>query len=63
MPSAWHLILNVKRKSPAAVALGRKGGRARMSKMTAEERSRLGRLAATARWGKKKRGKGESQHQ
>lgn len=43
-------------KNPAAVALGKlggkKGGKARMSKMTAEERSALGKAAAEARWGK-----------
>jgi hypothetical protein len=49
----------MKRKDPAAVALGRKGGRARMSKMTAGQRRMLARLAAQARWGKK-RGKSES---
>jgi len=40
------------------VALGRKGGRARMKKMTAEQRSTVARLAANARWEKKK-GKSE----
>jgi hypothetical protein len=41
-------------KDPAAVALGRKGGlkggKARASKMTAEERSEAARRAARARW-------------
>lgn len=41
-------------KDPAAVALGRKGGlkggKARASKMTAEERSEASRKAAQARW-------------
>jgi hypothetical protein len=41
-------------KNPAAVALGRKGGlkggKARASKMTAEERSEAARRAAAARW-------------
>ena len=40
----------MKRKDPAAVTLGRKGGRARMKKMTPEERTKLGRQAAIARW-------------
>jgi hypothetical protein len=31
----------------------RKGGKARLTKMTAEERSRVARLGAQARWGKK----------
>jgi hypothetical protein len=51
-----------KRKNPAAVALGRLGGkaaagagvRARYAAMTAEERSELARKAARARWGKTK---------
>jgi len=41
-------------KDPAAVALGRKGGlkggRARAEKLTAEERSEIGKKAAKARW-------------
>jgi hypothetical protein len=41
-------------KNPAAVALGRlgglKGGKARASKLTAEERSAAARKAAQARW-------------
>jgi hypothetical protein len=49
-----------KRKNPAAVALGRlggkaaagKGGRVRFGKMTPEERSELGRRAVRARWAK-----------
>jgi hypothetical protein len=47
-----------KRKNPHAVALGRrggkKGGKARMAALTAEERSALGKLAARAK--KRKRG-------
>jgi hypothetical protein len=46
------------RKNPAAVALGRKGGKkggpARAAKMTAEERSDSARKAVQARWAKKK---------
>jgi hypothetical protein len=49
----------MKRKNPAAVELGRKGGQARMKKMTAEERSKVASQAAKARWDKKK-GKNES---
>lgn len=45
-------------KNPAAVALGRlggkKGGKARWAKLTAEQRSEAASLAAQARWGKKK---------
>ncbi len=42
------------KKNPAAVALGRlggkKGGKARAAKMTPEERSEAARRAALARW-------------
>lgn len=48
-----------KRKNPAAVALGRKGGlvggHARAASMTAEERAESARKAAEARWGQRKR--------
>ena len=43
-----------KRKNPHAVALSRlgarKGGLARAAKLTAEERSKIARKAAEARW-------------
>ncbi len=43
-------------KNPAAVALGRlggkKGGKARAQKLTAEERSEIARRAAQSRWTK-----------
>ena len=39
-------------KDKAAQELGRKGGKARASKMTAEEREDIARLAAQARWRK-----------
>jgi len=48
----------VKRKNPAAVALGRKGGKkggpARAAAMTPEQRSDAARKAVLARWAKKK---------
>jgi hypothetical protein len=40
-------------KDPLAVEMGRRGGKARLSKMTTEERRRIAKLAAQARWGKK----------
>ena len=50
-----------KRKNPAAVALGRKGGKkggpARAAKMSKEERQESARKAAVARW-KKVKGEG-----
>jgi len=45
-----------KRKDPAAVSLGRRGGKAsaiaRMKKMTPEQRSEIARNAAQVRWKK-----------
>lgn len=45
-------------KNPAAVELGRrgglKGGKARMEKLTPEERSDLARRAAEARWARRR---------
>jgi hypothetical protein len=47
-------------KDPAAVSLGRrgglKGGPARAAKLTKEEKSEIGRKAATKRWGKQQQG-------
>lgn len=44
-------------KNPAAVALGRlggkKGGKARAAKLTKEQRSEIARRAAKARWSKR----------
>jgi hypothetical protein len=46
------------KKNPAAVALGKLGGRksrkGRMEKMTPEQRSEVARKAVTARWKKQK---------
>ena len=39
-----------KRRNPHAVALGRKGGKARLTKLTAEQRREIARKAARARW-------------
>lgn len=51
-----------KRKNPAAVALGRKGGKkggpARAAKLTAEQRSASASNAAQARWAKQSQAKG-----
>jgi hypothetical protein len=44
-------------KDPAAVALGRKGGKARIAKLSKEERSRLARLAVQTRWARAKAAK------
>lgn len=50
-------------KNPAAVELGRaggrKGGKARAAKLTAEERSESARKAAKARWAKEPNGGAE----
>jgi hypothetical protein len=49
----------VKKKNPAAVALGRlgglKGGPARMAKLSAKRRSEIARNAVMARWRAKKK--------
>ena len=54
------MAVNVKKKNPAAVALGRKGGKkggpARAAKLTPEQRSESARKAVQARWSKGKRG-------
>ena len=39
-------------KDPAAVALGKKGGKARADSLTAEERSEIAKKAAEGRWRK-----------
>jgi len=48
----------VEEKNPAAVALGklggRKGGKARAEKLTPEQRSEIARKAAKARWARKR---------
>jgi hypothetical protein len=38
-------------KDPAAVALGKKGGKARADSLTAEKRSEIAKRAAQKRWG------------
>ena len=40
-------------KDPAAVALGKKGGKARADSMTAEKRSEIAKQGAASRWSKK----------
>ncbi len=40
-------------KDAAAVSLGRRGGKARAEKMTAEERRRVAQIAAKAKWAAK----------
>jgi hypothetical protein len=47
-------ILDVKQKNPHAVALGRKGGKARAGKLSPDQRRRIAQKAAKARWGKRK---------
>lgn len=43
------------KKDPAAVALGKKGGKARAKKLTPEQLSEQGRKAISARWQKAKK--------
>lgn len=42
----------LKPKNAAAVSLGKRGAKARMSKMTAAQRSEVAKKAAKARWKK-----------
>ncbi|MGD0870253.1 MAG: hypothetical protein ABSB88_11920 [Bryobacteraceae bacterium] len=44
-----------KKKNPAAVALGRRGAKARMTKLTPEKRREVARKAIAARWAKAKK--------
>jgi hypothetical protein len=44
-----------KQKDPHAVYLGKLGGKARIEKLTAEERRDIARKAAQARWAKRKK--------
>jgi hypothetical protein len=50
-----------KKKNPAAVALGSRGGKVRAKKLTAEERResarKAGQASAVVRWGKKNNAK------
>ena len=43
------------KKNPAAVALGKRSVKARMEKLTPEQRSEIARKAAQARWTKAKK--------
>lgn len=54
MLSGWYNggMKRKRRKNPYAVALGRRGGKARLRKMTREERVRVARQAARTRWGR-----------
>jgi hypothetical protein len=45
-------LMAKKKKSSAAVALGKRGAKARMNKMTPEQRSTVAKTAAGARWAK-----------
>jgi hypothetical protein len=54
-------MAKTKDKDPNAVALGRKGGKARRNKLTAEQRKEIALKAAKARWsGRQPRGTEES---
>lgn len=54
-------VMAKKEKNPHAVALGRlgglKGGKARIAKLTPQERSELARKAVLSRWAKAKKNK------
>jgi hypothetical protein len=48
-----------KEKDPHAVALGRKGGKARLYKLTPEQRHDIARKAVMTRWAKDRLRKGK----
>jgi len=56
MPERSAIVKVMSKKNPHAVALGKlggkKGGPARMAKLTSAERTALGKRGAFARWGK-----------
>lgn len=54
MPSASLLRMS-KRKNPAAVALGRRGGKARARKASKKLLSEIGRKGAAVRWKKRRK--------
>jgi hypothetical protein len=43
-------MAKIKKKNPAAVALGRKGGKNSRANLTPEQRTALAQKAAAARW-------------
>jgi hypothetical protein len=52
-------MAKTKKKNPAAVALGRKGGKNSRANLTPEQRTKLAKKAAAARWKDKPAAKGE----
>jgi hypothetical protein len=50
---ALSMLLMAKKKNAAAVELGKRGAKARLTKLTPEHRSEIAKKAAAARWGKK----------
>jgi hypothetical protein len=44
------MVVMAKRKNSAAVALGKRGAKARMKKLTPEKRIEVAKTAAAARW-------------
>lgn len=54
--SALSILMMAKRKNPAAVALGKRGAKARLTKLTPEKRTEVAKKAAAARWKAKPKG-------
>ena len=50
-PEDYGPSVELQGKDPAAVALGRKGGKARAAGMSARKRKEIARKAAKTRWG------------
>jgi hypothetical protein len=59
MANARHRIATVKKKNPAAVALGRRGGQARAASLSPARLREIGQKGAAVRWAKAKRAKGK----
>ena len=50
-----HQMARKKEKDPHAVYLGRRGGKARIQKLSPEQRSEIARKAARVRWAREKK--------
>jgi hypothetical protein len=53
MLMSWRTRMEARKKNPAAVALGRRGGKASAERLTEEQRKEKARKAAKVRWTKR----------
>ena len=65
-PLTYNVIMALRKKNPAAVALGRRGGKiggpARAARLTPEQRSESARKAVRARWARGNEGRDTSKN-